>query len=177
MYKNVLFIFMFLGALFFLTGCSLSLLPWWGDDEEIEQTVDPNEEYADLVTDVFNDSNVLLQRFNKMLDQLYGQQISKQAVAQELEEIVPLSNQLLLKLDDVLYNVDDRLYDLHRELIVLINFQHQTFLRCLEMSKDDEEEIDKDQLRQDYVKIKSDQTLLVQNIKQALQQILFPAEE
>lgn len=168
---------MFLGALFFLTGCSLSLLPWWGDDEEIEQTVDPNEEYADLVTDVFNDSNVLLQRFNKMLDQLYGQQISKQAVAQELEEIVPLSNQLLLKLDDVLYNVDDRLYDLHRELIVLINFQHQTFLRCLEMSKDDEEEIDKDQLRQDYVKIKSDQTLLVQNIKQALQQILFPAEE
>lgn len=131
-----------------------------------EETKEPLDVYSDVVTDTFDQSNDMLVRFNNTLDMLYAGEASEEQFALILQDIIPQSNKMIAKLDTVLYDIDTPLYDFHRKLITLVNFQHEMFLKSLESANSPEIEIDKDAIRADYVKIKGEQTVLVQEVKE-----------
>lgn len=155
--------------LFILVACSP--LDWLEKDTGNKVVEDPNYIYAEVFVDVIDESNDLLHEFNLALDHLYAKKKSEGEFKQVVEEILPRSNDLLGRLDSVLYDVDDSLYEFHRKFIELTNFQHQIFLESLRMVNEEENRIDKTQLRNDYVRVKTEQTMLVQEIKTILSDI------
>lgn len=134
--------------------------------EGTEESSESSDSYVELVSSIIDDSNDFLVEYHTSLDNLYRNPSSTEQFKNVISDIIPKSSNIVNSLDDVLYSIDDALYDFHRNLIALVNFQHEMFLRSLEMANDESRDIDKDKLRADYLKVKNDQTLLVQEIKQ-----------
>ncbi|WP_374723676.1 hypothetical protein [Calidifontibacillus erzurumensis] len=163
--------------LIFLTGCNLKegaknfISGFEGSGEtsneqgKKEEVKDPLDLYSDVVTKTFDQSNEMLARFNNALDMLYAGQATEEEFALILVDILPESNKMLTELDSVLYDIDTTLYDFHGKLITLVNFQHELFLKSLEQANSPDVNVEKDKMREDYVKIKNEQTKLIQELK------------
>lgn len=163
-------------ATIILSGCSIiENANGKEGSEEVEETV--TDMYADLVSEIFDESNIILNEFNNIMDYLYARTASEEQFAKVVSDMLPKSNDLIKKLDDALYIIDDEMYDFHRDLITLVNFQHQMLLESIRAAKDPEMELDLNKLRNDYVTIKTDQTVLVQRVKDIIRTQLTPEEE
>lgn len=153
-----------------IISVACSPLEWIGSGTD-ESEKDPNYVYAEVFVEVIDESNQLLYEFTLALDHLYAKKKTEKEFKEVVEGILPKSNELLNRLDSVLYDVDESLYEFHRKFIELTNFQHQIFLESLRMINEEEDGIDKGRLREDYVKIKTDQAMLVQELKELLSEL------
>ncbi|QOY37620.1 hypothetical protein AWH56_008580 [Anaerobacillus isosaccharinicus] len=140
-----------------------------GEQEHVAPPSNPSDFYADLVTEIFDESNDILSQFNSLIDRLYASTASEAQFAQIVNDMLPRSNDLLKKLDEALYIINDDFYGFHKDLITLVNFQHQLLLEAIKKANSENEQLDLNKLRSDYVKIKQDQTILIQKIKSILQ--------
>ncbi|WP_240377237.1 hypothetical protein [Bacillus piscicola] len=156
-----------------LSGCGL-----FGEKEESKAAEeDPMEKYATLMTTTFNESNKLLNDFNHSLDKLYAEDISDKEFGRQVKGYVPRANEIATNLDQIMYDVDEGLYEYHRKVISLLNYQHQMILDAVEMVNNDKRPIDKQKLRNSYVEIKETQATLLQELKQTFQKLGQEGEE
>ncbi|MEC2074450.1 hypothetical protein [Alkalihalophilus marmarensis] len=144
----------------------LSIVVKYSDDEEIAEVL-AQAKYLEKEQENFNvylitfkemldESNILLKRFNRLLDDLATGDISTDLFSKHIQEIIPQSNMIINSLDHHIYDVDPELLALHKEMISLINNQHELFIISLDMKSDNRATLMRE-LRRDYVAIKQEQ--------------------
>lgn len=161
-----------LASLVLLSGCGI-----FGTDSDSEASesaennenesvhLTPLERYAELVTDVMDDSNDLLNTYSGLIDMMYSEEANTNHFVAVVNDLLPESNEIITRLDNMIYDLNEELYDYHSDLIALKNYQHQMLLTSLAMANDEDEDIDLEDLRERYVTVKQDQTTLISRIK------------
>lgn len=142
-------------------GCSSQkkesgALPFQKDQEESE-TNTAAADFEEKFFTTIEESNEMLQTFNKSLDGLYTGQTSNEQFATVLTNIIGTSNELVTTVEE--YEIDPSLIEFKQQLVMHLNIQHQMFLDAVDMAKNDE--VHKDSLRETYLTIKQEQTTLV----------------
>ncbi|MBU8908151.1 hypothetical protein [Desertibacillus haloalkaliphilus] len=140
-----------------LTGC-------FGSSDDSQEQSNSVNNYVTSFQEIIDESNQLLSQYRENLDKLYTNEVSENQFASIVKNMVPKSREIGTGLDDQLYTVDNSLYDFHRDVIRLVNDQHQLFLKTLEEANE-ESEMNRDTLYDDYHKIKEIQTELVEQLK------------
>jgi hypothetical protein len=120
------------------------------------------DKYGDFVVEVLNESNEILREFSKNLDSFKVGVISEKEFVVSVKGLVPLSNEIVAKIDEAFYSIDETLIPIHQKLIDLVDFQHRTLLDAVDI-KDFFDPVE--DLRNNYLTIKKDQTTLVMDMK------------
>lgn len=141
-------------CVFTLVGCS---------DSENNASSDPQFEeaiitYHSFLNNTLDTSNSLLNRFNTLIDNLYVQDVSSEQFSGILKAIIKDSATLVKEADEQ-KNVHAELKEFHSGYLNFLNQQHQLFLDSIEMANSNR--IDKNRLRQNYLKTKSSQEAVI----------------
>lgn len=150
-----------LAAFIAMSGCSSEKksskpIPFQNEDEN-RQTNKAVLEFEKKFFVTIDESNDLLQTFNKSLDGLYTGQTSNDQFVTVLTNIINKSNELVTTVEQ--YEVDPSLMEFKQQLVMHLNIQHQLFLDAVEMANEDN--VNKGSLRETYLDIKQEQTNLV----------------
>lgn len=151
-----------------LGACSL------GNDEkksvEITQENKPYlEEYNDSLQDFIKEMNKILGGYNKGLDGIYTQEYSNQQFADVLKSQIKESNGLIKEVESL--NVKPELFQMHQQIITLINRSHQLLLTSIDAANNPDMQIEKDPLRQEYLAIKQEQAVIANDWKVLMEQL------
>lgn len=150
---NKLFSFLIIGSLLTLGGCSSS-------ESEIAMAKQQEEimTYSTFLTNTVDSSNKLLNQYNNILDNLYIENMSEEQLSKLMRELVKESSELIREVESGNY-YNTSFYEFHTNLIKYLNEQHQLFLDSVEMANTSR--VDKNRLRQSYIKIKDRQSELI----------------
>ena len=127
------------------------------DKDKQEQVQDSVEEFGLTLQTTIEGSNKLLDTFNKNLDGLYTAEVSEQQFANVLKGVVDESNKLVAGMEKVY--VDGTLYDFRQTTVAYLNRQHELFLNAVDMAN--QEMINKEYLRTEYLAVKEEQAGIV----------------
>jgi len=97
----------------------------------------------------------ILQTFNNSLDGLYTEKYSREQFAIAIKDTIEKSNKLVTEVESI--DVKPELFEANQNLIVLVNRSHQLLLNSIEMANQEDTEIDKETLRNEYIEIKTTQ--------------------
>ncbi|WP_026701642.1 hypothetical protein [Salibacterium aidingense] len=156
----------FLSMMIALTMPLLSSCGFFSENDDTDSGAGGKDEeavnYSDVITQTMNESNELLQDFNQALDSFYANQLTEKTFGERMEEYIPRANEIAGNLDNVMYDVEPGLHEFHRSLIDLTNQQHQMFLDAVDMANDEDKNVDKETLREQYSSIKQTQATLIE---------------
>lgn len=116
----------------------------------------------------------ILKTFNDSLDGLYTQKYSREQFAIAIKDSIEKSNKLVTEVESV--DVKPELFEANQNLIVLVNRSHQLLLNSIEMANQEDTEIDKEVLRNEYIDIKTNQANIANQWK-ILREQLEAAEQ
>ncbi|MCM3443285.1 MULTISPECIES: hypothetical protein [Metabacillus] len=119
-----------------------------------EATIKEFEKYSGKFEETLKQSNDLLRTFNRSLDGLYTGDNSDKQFAEIMKKNIESSRELIATVEE--YEVSSAVTKYNQSLITYLNQQHQLFLEAVDMAIN--EDIDKDQLRSEYLEIKTIQT-------------------
>lgn len=125
-------------------------------------------EYDKTLRSSISDINKILLEFNQGLDSIYTKQSSNEQFAQLLVKNINDSSKLVRKVESV--DIDPQLFQQHQTLIVLVNRSHQLLLNAVDQAKN-EDEINKNQLREEYVSIKQEEENIANQWKILMQNL------
>ncbi|WP_368502658.1 hypothetical protein AB3N04_00765 (plasmid) [Alkalihalophilus sp. As8PL] len=154
--------------LMLISSCTLLLLTGCGGGEDAalaaqEAATESWNLYTDAFTQIVDNSNVILSSYNDSMDNLYAGVLGNQQFKNQVKDLVPKSRELLALLDEVIYDVDSSLYEFHSHVLTLVNDQHHLLLITIQEADDDR--INRENLRRQYVEIKKQQMDLIQQLK------------
>lgn len=132
-----------------------------------EETKPYLEKYDKQVQNFITQSNDLLTNFSTALDGVYTKEYSASQFATELKQFISNSSELVKEIEST--NVDPSIFETHQQLILLANNQHQLFLDAIAMANDND--VDKETLRQQFLQIKSDQADFVNTWKSTMKEL------
>lgn len=127
------------------------------------QEIEPEaiSKYQTKIKNAVDISNNLLATYNKGLDQLYTNSISNEQFGDLMNSNIETSNEMVRGIDE--YTPDPMFFEIHQSVITHLNNQHQMFLDAVEMAN--QEDIAKEQLREKYLEIKTEQKQLINSIR------------
>lgn len=120
-------------------------------------------EYDKSLQNFMNEMSTILRSFNDSVDGLYTQEYSNVQFGTAVKDNIQKSNQLIKDVESI--DVKPELFEANQNLIVLVNRSHQLLLRAIDMANDEETEIDKEFLRNEYMEIKTQQATIVNQWK------------
>lgn len=121
--------------------------------------------YVETFQQALSDSNQLLNEFKVQLDGLEtGKVTPEQFVTTEKGKISD-SSAIIADLDMGLFIQDQSLLDLHKNVITHVNYQHDMYLKSLEINNENKKEMI-DTLKSDFLKLKQEQVSLIQVMNQ-----------
>src|SRR5690625_3484124 len=135
---------------------------------------DPDNELPEALTEVYQaydqhlqnrvvSSNTILDSFSDALDSIYTGEISENHFFKVLKSDIIVTSQEIVK-ESESFDVHPSLFDLNTSFINYVNVQHQLFLDAVDM--ENEEKIQKEQLRKRLVEIKERQANIINTWKQ-----------
>lgn len=127
-----------------------------GKQEQVQVEV---EEFGLSLQTTIEGSNTLLDSFNKNLDGLFTAEVSNQQFANVLKGVVDESNKLVADMEKVYVN--GTLYEFRQTVVAYLNRQHELFLNAVDMAN--QEKMNKEFLRTEYLAVKQEQAGIVNN--------------
>lgn len=158
--KKKIIVVLLLSVLFTLAACSSA------QKEGLNVTDDNKaylEEYDKSLQTYIMDMASILKTFNDSLDGIYTKKMSKEQFSQVITKAITDSNELVASVDAL--EVKPELFEAHQSLILLINRSHQLLLDAVDMANDNDRNIEKEVLRNDYLDIKTEQAELANQWK------------
>lgn len=141
----------------------LLLLTACGGEPQEEEGAAPEAktEYQNKVKGAIDNSNKLLAVYNKSVDQLYTEELSNEEFGNMMRTNIEKSNEMVRSIDEM--TPDPAFFEIHQAVITLMNNQHQMFLDAVEMANEDK--IEKDNLRKEYLSIKTEQQKIINGLR------------
>ncbi|MBF0706587.1 hypothetical protein IQ283_08185 (plasmid) [Alkalihalobacillus hwajinpoensis] len=141
----------------------LLLLTACGGEPQEEEGAAPEAktEYQNKVKGAIDNSNKLLAVYNKSVDQLYTEELSNEEFGNMMRTNIEKSNEMVRSIDEM--TPDPTFFEIHQAVITLMNNQHQMFLDAVEMANEDK--IEKDNLRKEYLSIKTEQQKIINGLR------------
>ncbi|MDQ0255524.1 hypothetical protein J2S74_002906 [Evansella vedderi] len=146
-----------------------SVLSACGGGDDAERALNENtRQYIDLISEVLDDSNALLSDFSETVDELYVGNKNEEQFHRAVADLVPRSREISGNLDSGIHLVIAELQPFHREMIELINNQHQLLLSTLESV--DNENLRRGELGRNISEIRQNQSQVIENLNRILRQ-------
>ncbi|KYD23174.1 hypothetical protein B4135_0997 [Caldibacillus debilis] len=119
------------------------------------------KEFEQELQDSLSKTNENLNVFNDALDNIYKRDITEEDFATILKQLIDKSSQLIAEAES--YDTKPELFEAQQNLVLLLNKSHQLLLDAIEMANN--QDIDKELLREDYLAIKEEQASLANQWK------------
>jgi hypothetical protein len=119
------------------------------------------KEFEQELQDSLSKMNENLNVFNDALDNIYKRDITEEDFATILKQLIDKSSQLIAEAES--YDTKPELFEAQQNLVLLLNKSHQLLLDAIEMANN--QDIDKELLREDYLAIKEEQASLANQWK------------
>lgn len=113
------------------------------------------EKYDNSLQEYITDMTSILKTLNDALDGIYTKRYSREQFATVISGSIEKSNKLVTKVETLDVNPD--LFETHQNLILLVNRSHQLLLDAVDMANTEDREIEKDELRNSLIEIKTEQ--------------------
>lgn len=154
--KKPLFIGFLVLIMFLLSACG-------GAPKEEEGGAAPKAktEYQNKIKGAIDNSNKLLAVYNKSVDQLYTEELSNEEFGNMMRNNIEKSNEMVRSIDEM--TPDPAFFEIHQAFITFMNNQHQMFLDAVEAANEDE--IKKNDLRKEYLSIKTEQQKIINDLR------------
>lgn len=161
---------------------ALKALPKDGDGDEIENNLRSLKKLVEDIKELQNvydtymitfnstlkNSNGLLMDYKTYLDKLEAGTISKKDFSKHFKDKLKLSNAILSQLDNGLSITNTELLGIHKEVVTLMNTQHDMIITAISLEKpkksSDESSNRETQLKDLYINIKEKQIEIIQEI-------------
>ncbi|MGJ9385539.1 hypothetical protein [Salipaludibacillus sp. CF4.18] len=144
----------------------MMMLPACGsnDDETriSDQEMENRQAYIEMIRHSIDESNKLLKRVSKSLDNVYTGERNITTFRSEIEKLVPESSALVTDMNDGIYLIRDGMFDFHRQKISLLSKQHAMLLNAVESI--DNDQFSKSDLQREINDIKVEQTRVVETL-------------
>ncbi|OHX44806.1 hypothetical protein [Cytobacillus oceanisediminis] len=148
------------------------------DDEAKVKVTEENraylEEYNKSLQGTIEDMNSILGVYNNGLDGIYTQEYSNEQFAKVLKEQIKESNALIKSVESL--NVKPELFQVHQQLLALVNRSHQLLLNTIDEANNPDQEIEKDPFRVEFLAIKQEQAVIANDWKVLAQQLVAAGE-
>jgi tetratricopeptide (TPR) repeat protein len=131
--------------------------------DEILQLQEDYNQYMETFKSTIVDSNRLLTDFRSMLDQLEVGSISSADFVSHFKSEVDKSSTILSRLDNGLTVSNQQLLDIHKEVVDLMNRQHNLILSSLNLTDSNKSELT-ESFKGEYLSIKQTQISLIQKL-------------
>lgn len=158
---------LFLTVLIFLTLSLVACSPKAKNGANVkvtEENVNYLSEYEQTLQEKLEELSEILGTFNNSLDAIYTREITNTDFANILKELISQSNTLVTSIDNL--DIHPELFEANQSLTNLVNRSHQLLLEAVDQAnKGDENEINKDSLRKEYLEIKNEQAALTNQWK------------
>ncbi|WP_061567814.1 hypothetical protein [Caldibacillus debilis] len=157
--KKSFFIIIPIIAVLLLSACSSK-----SKENGLEITEDNRsyvKEFEQELQDSLSKTNENLNVFNDALDNIYKRDITEEDFATILKQLIDKSSQLIAEAES--YDTKPELFEAQQNLVLLLNKSHQLLLDAIEMANN--QDIDKELLREDYLAIKEEQASLANQWK------------
>lgn len=157
--KKSFFIIIPIIAVLLLSACSSK-----SKENGLEITEDNRsyvKEFEQELQDSLSKMNENLNVFNDALDNIYKRDITEEDFATILKQLIDKSSQLIAEAES--YDTKPELFEAQQNLVLLLNKSHQLLLDAIEMANN--QDIDKELLREDYLAIKEEQASLANQWK------------
>ncbi|EWG08786.1 hypothetical protein [Cytobacillus firmus] len=169
--------FAFIILCFLMIG-TLSACSFGKDDEAKVKVTEENraylEEYNKSLQGTIEDMNSILGVYNNGLDGIYTQEYSNEQFAKVLKEQIKESNALIKSVESL--NVKPELFQVHQQLLALVNRSHQLLLNTIDEANNPDQEIAKDPFRVEFLAIKQEQAVIANDWKVLAQQLVAAGE-
>lgn len=166
-------------AFIFLCFVMIGTLAACGKDDEAKVKVTEEnraylEEYNKSLQGTIEDMNSILGVYNNGLDGIYTQEYSNEQFAKVLKEQIKESNTLIKNVESL--NVKPELFQVHQQLLALVNRSHQLLLNTIDEANNPDQEIEKDPFRVEFLAIKQEQAVIANDWKVLAQQLVAAGE-
>lgn len=166
-------------AFIFLCFVMIGTLAACGKDDEAKVKVTKEnraylEEYNKSLQGTIEDMNSILGVYNNGLDGIYTQEYSNEQFAKVLKEQIKESNTLIKNVESI--NVKPELFQVHQQLLALVNRSHQLLLNTIDEANNPDQEIEKDPFRVEFLAIKQEQAVIANDWKVLAQQLVAAGE-
>ncbi|MBN8202659.1 hypothetical protein LG291_25805 (plasmid) [Cytobacillus firmus] len=166
-------------AFIFLCFVMIGTLIACGKDDEAKVKVTEEnraylEEYNKSLQGTIEDMNSILGVYNNGLDGIYTQEYSNEQFAKVLKEQIKESNTLIKNVESL--NVKPELFQVHQQLLALVNRSHQLLLNTIDEANNPDQEIEKDPFRVEFLAIKQEQAVIANDWKVLAQQLVAAGE-